>query len=86
MPSSRSRRPVAGLPPRTTREERVLNAMRWAAKQLGVAPTELRAASYRSLQLRDRRRTMPSESAIRRVFGGWECARERAASLIDGNS
>jgi hypothetical protein len=70
-------------PPRTTREDRALAAMRSAAAQLRVSPADLRATSYRSLRVRDRDRTMPSESAIREIFGGWERARERAGHMLD---
>lgn len=57
--------------------ERVaLDALRSAARRLGVDAHEMRVAEYRLMRSRDPR--LPSELSIREAFGSWQRARERA--------
>jgi hypothetical protein len=76
-----SKQPADRLP-RTARERIALDAIRWAAKSLRIAPEELRVTQYRALRVRLTQTDLPDDGAIRGAFGGWERARERAAGEI----
>ena len=65
----------APRPPRTQRPD--LDALRSAARRLGVDACELRASEYRLARSRDPR--LPAEASIRVAFGSWQRARERVA-------